>query len=115
MSLKDKIKEMKISNIDADIDLLYKRKKHCKFFVSFHLLIQIIYIGAILFSMIFLLKVSLIENPTLHLITLLVALGTAIIFLILFSLREYITMLDEEKDIQYYEMFIYLKKKLGDK
>lgn len=106
---------MKIPNNEADIDLLKKRKKNLKFFNYFHLMLYFVFFAIIIVSFVTVLQASLIKEPTLHLTTLIAGLGVGVIFLTIFFLKEYISMLDVDRDIKYYEMFIYLKEKLEGK
>lgn len=110
MSLKEKWKESRIPNIEANIELLKKRQKTCKNFSWFHLGMHLLFFIISIFSLITMLQASLFEEPTLHLTTLILGVGITSLFLYMVSFKEYIFFLDFRMNGKLYDILILLKR-----
>lgn len=114
MSWKEKLKkswkESKISNLEADVELLKKRRKNTKHFSWYHLFFYLIFFVIATYGTIILMMASTVKEPTLHLTTMIVGLGVGINLILYASLRNYITSLDWGRDGKFYDILIYLKE-----
>ena len=111
MGWKEKWKEAKIPNLEADIELLKKRRKNTKYFSWYHLIFYIILFLVSIYGIIVVMDGVIVEEPTLQLTTLIVGAGIAINAMLILALKNYISSLDWDRNGKFYDLLIYLKEK----